>query len=511
MANENNNTSGFNLNDIVNYINTIKDINSTIADTVGIDLLYFRAIPHENSESVIFHEYTLLDVDCQKSIKGVVKNPDYGNGIEVDLFGVKYDAPLQVQFDLKSWNSVFGDNVMPQKDDIVYVPVLNRLFEVATSSPIYTFINQQTAWQVDMVKYNPKASRAENQSLLDTLQETTTSEAILFGEEISNQIADITDITEFSPYNSVSKEGDWFKEVSDRSCIIDSEIKINGFLISNGYYNMDLDDIEKPSVIYKNSSDSISPDSKRPNRFFSVWFRPHYNNSKQHDLKEFKLYLKLKGTSQFKAICSGNYSIGQQVLVSKGSILRIPGTILNKDFKGNYLIETSTRDILAANKKISNWQSSEGLKIESTGGDIDLINGYQGFKISMIGFKTLKIQVGSFEKHIGLQKSLGNDWYGLGFNIGPQSVAKIFNSKGELIENLDFGKIIESINIEYYYLNSSPVDLSNIRLYEFESPVLDDNTIKEDLFRTFTTNANNAIIADKAEIPNYMEYLGKVR
>lgn len=132
MTESTNNITGFNLNDVVNFIDTIQNINKSIADVVGVDLLYFRAIPHENGESVIFHEYTLLDVDCEKQIKGVVKNPDYGNGIEVDLFGVKYDSPLQIQFDLQTWNEVFGPDVMPQKDDIVYVPLLNRLFEVNT-------------------------------------------------------------------------------------------------------------------------------------------------------------------------------------------------------------------------------------------------------------------------------------------------------------------------------------------------------------------------------------------
>lgn len=511
MAESTNNITGFNLNDVVNFIDTIQNINKSIADVVGVDLLYFRAIPHENGESVIFHEYTLLDVDCEKQIKGVVKNPDYGNGIEVDLFGVKYDSPLQIQFDLQTWNEVFGPDVMPQKDDIVYVPLLNRLFEVNTSSPIYTFINQQTAWQVDMVKYNPKASRAENPTLLDTIQQSTVSAESLFGEEISKQIADITDIKEFSPYNSVAKEGDWFKEVQDRSCIVTRDVSIRGFLISNGYYNMSSVQ-DNPIVVYKDSSDTLSPSSERPNRYFSCWFRPHLEEKPQHDLKNMQLYLKLKGTSQFKAYCSGNYSIGQSVLVSKGSVLRIPGTILDKNQKtGEYLIEMSTSDVLKANRKISKWHETASIKIEATGGIIYFLNGNPSFELSMLGFKNLKVKIGTFEKVVTLKSDLSHSWFGLCMNIGSESVGRIFDANGESIDSFDFGTINEEISIEEYYLNSGPVDLTNIRLYEFESPITDESSMKEDLFRTFTTNANNAIITDKAEIPNYMDYLGQIR
>ena len=246
--------TGFNLNDIVGFTDFIKSLNQSTAQVVGIDLLYFRAVPHKNSESLIFHEYTLLDVECEKQIKGVVKNTDYGNGVEIDLFGVKYDAPLQIQFDLITWIQVFGPNTMPQKDDIVYVPLLNRLFEVSSSTPIYTFINQQTAWQVDMVKYSPKASRAENALLAQTLEESTYSEATLFGDEISKQIADITDIKEFSPYNSVAGPGDWFKEVNNLDHIKNQNVVIRGFHISNGFYDMSSEDF---GVSYKNSTDNI--------------------------------------------------------------------------------------------------------------------------------------------------------------------------------------------------------------------------------------------------------------
>lgn len=129
----------------------------------------------------------------------------------------------------------------------------------------------------------------------------------------------------------------------------------------------------------------------------------------------------------------------------------------------------------------------------------------------MLGFKNLKVKIGTFEKVVTLKSDLSHSWFGLCMNIGSESVGRIFDANGESIDSFDFGTINEEISIEEYYLNSGPVDLTNIRLYEFESPITDESSMKEDLFRTFTTNANNAIITDKAEIPNYMDYLGQIR
>ena len=498
------------VNSILGYVEYLQNVNQSASNMVGIDLLYFRAVPHENGESLIFQEYTLLDVECQKQIKGVVKNPEYANGFEVDLFGVKYDSPLQIQFDLKTWNSVFGEGTMPQKDDIVYVPVLNRLFEVNASTPIYTFANQLTAYQADMTKYSPKAYRAENEELIETLKDTTVSTIDLFGQDISDQIKDITDNKDFSPYNSTSNEGDWYKEV-EWSCIVDDKLVIDGFDISNGYYDMRLSD-KSPIVRYKNSSDYLSPDSEKPYRFFSCWFKfCEGSKIKQHEVKEFKLYNKVNRMSQFAFYCSGNYSIGQQVIISRGSILRLPGTIIEKlESKGYYLVEISTSEVLKVNKKITNWTSS-GLKIESSDGTIFLLGGNSAFSISIEGRKILKVQIGSLTKTYSINSVLGNSWYGIAMNIGSSSSGLIIDSNTDIIEKFDLGKISVEEEIESYQIDPSNCQLAHIHLYEFEKPITNEFKMINDLLSEHSNNASRAIINDKPEIRNTMPYIGMVR
>lgn len=501
----------FNLNDIQTFLTYIESLNSTANAVVGVDLMYFRAVPHENGESVIFHEYTLLDVECGKTIKGVVKNTEYTNGIQIDLFGVKYDSPLQIQFDLATWRSVFGNKVMPQKDDIVYVPILNRLFEVNSSSPIYTFMNQQTAWQIDMIKYNPKASRAENETLSNAIEELTDSEAGLFGDELSKQFADATDSKETSAFISTSK--DPYKKVVVESALVKEDVYADSMLISNGYYNAAVD-TSLHIVDYEGASDSFEQASSRPVRYFSCWFRLHSaDRDTKQDVKDLSLYLKLRGESQFKLKTFGTYSIGDSITLSKGSILHITGQIIEKYGTGHeYLVSIPSREVLLASKKISNWQSIAGLKIDKTdgGGAASFLCG-DNLSMKYSG-DSLVVKVGGTQRSAKITKKIAKDsWYGLCFNIGPTSAGRIFSSDKKAVVSFKLGSFAEDTSIGSFWLSKGANDITDIRFYELPSEIEDEQKMQEELFSTFTINNNNAIVSDKAEIDNSLQYVGKVR
>ena len=185
----------------------VQNINTTISNTVGLDVLWFRAIPADKSEDVIFQEYTLLNVECGRELKAVANKTDYNPGaLTVDLFGVSYPTDFEVSVDINTWKSVYGDNSMPQKDDIVYVKMLHKLYEVKSSTVNYTIAQQPTSYNVVLCKYNPTVSRRENEQLRQSIDDLTVSRAELFGEAISNEVADITDPIEFSGYNTTSMD-----------------------------------------------------------------------------------------------------------------------------------------------------------------------------------------------------------------------------------------------------------------------------------------------------------------
>jgi len=85
------------------YAAMVKALNSTATELVGLDAIWFRALPYKNSEDVVFQEYTLTQVDCGTPIKVVASNTDWNAGnFKVDLFGISYEAPLSVDIDVST-------------------------------------------------------------------------------------------------------------------------------------------------------------------------------------------------------------------------------------------------------------------------------------------------------------------------------------------------------------------------------------------------------------------------
>ena len=73
--------------------NIIQNLQQQAVATVGLDIMYFRATPHQNSEdAVIFQEYTLYNVeDCGHQMKIIMTDTSYSLGdYNVGLFGIEY-------------------------------------------------------------------------------------------------------------------------------------------------------------------------------------------------------------------------------------------------------------------------------------------------------------------------------------------------------------------------------------------------------------------------------------
>ena len=113
------------------FLSLMQSINSAVTQTVGLDVLWCRAVPPEKSEDVILDEYSLLNVECPKQVRVVTNKTDYQPGnFNVDVFGITYESPLEISIDISTWKDVYGPNLIPQKSDIVYVKIVHKLYEV---------------------------------------------------------------------------------------------------------------------------------------------------------------------------------------------------------------------------------------------------------------------------------------------------------------------------------------------------------------------------------------------
>ena len=71
---------GLNINDIAaSAYDILQNVQQQATEMLGMDAMYFRAVPNANSEdAVIFQEYTLYNVeDCGQQLKVLMSDTSY--------------------------------------------------------------------------------------------------------------------------------------------------------------------------------------------------------------------------------------------------------------------------------------------------------------------------------------------------------------------------------------------------------------------------------------------------
>ena len=67
---------------------------------------------------------------------------------------------------------------------------LHKIYEVGSSTVVYAIQSMPTHYKLSLTKYTPTASRRENPDLKQSLEEMTVSQEDLFGDIISQEVAD---------------------------------------------------------------------------------------------------------------------------------------------------------------------------------------------------------------------------------------------------------------------------------------------------------------------------------
>ncbi|MEG1142578.1 MAG: hypothetical protein RSE41_09075, partial [Clostridia bacterium] len=199
---------GFNYNNVLSGVKNYMDLNYMANIMTGLDVKWFRAVPEQYSKDVIFQEYTLSNVDSTPiCIKVVVPNGQFPDSkYNYDLMGLEYDVPLEIHIDMRYWKELAGYDTMPQRGDIIYFTLNNKLYEVNSSYEFRGFAEQVTGYKCALVKYQNKSSRKLDDDLAATIEALTVSTESLFGEDIKNDINKLVDHKENSPYLNSSRD-----------------------------------------------------------------------------------------------------------------------------------------------------------------------------------------------------------------------------------------------------------------------------------------------------------------
>lgn len=413
---------------------------------------------------------------------------------------------------------------MPQQGDVVYVKILHKLFEVKSSEVMYTIASMPTYFKTQCAKYNPTASRIETEEFRQSIDELTTTEAILFADEISQEVQDTVVPNEVGYQNTTYV--DPMKDC-DLDCIATEPIiGPTNITVSNAFYDMAI--AEKP-VSY-NVSANYYMDSERPHWIFSSWIRSENDvTASEHNVRVLKLFTKDNKYWYFTVFAPpAKLAAGDSVTLMRGNIIKVDGEMYTfpSDCDEKLVMRVKASEMSKTNRKLTNWWESGQFKIKKDT-KINIIKSSNGQFIINVNTttSTFEVQFGTAFRQFTPKKRLNfNAWNYMCFNLTGNSMQAIIYELEDDHLNTKNIRTVEKLNTSYklapvsgdFEIDDLMIDsvgkrlhICNIRLYENEYPV--ENTYEKDMLSIITKNASKCILVDSPNISNEAKFITPVR
>ena len=489
---------------------------------LGMDSMYFRATPQKNSEdAVVFQEYTLYNVEnCGQQLKVLMQDGSYqGGDYTAGLFGVEFQQIPEADIAIDEWYSKYPRDTQPQKGDIIYVALLNKIFEVNSASVVYGAGNMPMYFKAALHKYTPKASRRESEDLKQTIDEMTVSQEELFGETISQEVAD-TVVEVETAYNTTSTV-DPMKDADLSSVVYEELYGPHNVKISNAYYDM----LTASKPVTYHTAASWEPDSERPYWLFSCWLRYTDNSKKkEYSLRKITPITQDGKRAFFRLETPLKLRAGDTVTVSKGSLVTLTGEITDQfeDCETAPIVSFPLADIQLMERKLKDWHKTGPFKIQKSAifSPIRSDNASFGITLNPTSGK-IRIDFGGLTKETSLPLDTTlSKWTYIMAGLAPDNVSVNIQqlTSDNTIETI-FDKTLKAnagkpkaFSFETLSIPSAgqPVAIRNIRLYENEEPMTPD-IAERDALTEITENASKLILVDSPNVAQKADFYSPAR
>lgn len=253
-----------------------KEISELSSRMWGHPVQYFRVEPDKRSKDVVLMEYSLYNVMEQGNLKVMVPDNEMPTReFSYDIFGMGFED-FEIHITQGQMESAFGPGLAPRPRDYMYIPILNRMYEVSSVSHADEFNQTMSYWRVMLRKYEERTSTMvdEGSQIEQQLDELYTGVDEVFGEELQ---AEYDKTTKPTQYQTV------FSEVSDgvRNLIhnnleiLDEQIRNKWTIVSKNHYNLEsIKDLGIEALVYNTTAQHKLDD----NLAFTVWFRPNFKS-----------------------------------------------------------------------------------------------------------------------------------------------------------------------------------------------------------------------------------------
>jgi hypothetical protein len=524
-----------------------KELSMTINKMFGHDVQYARTVPMAIGKDFTLHEWTLYDVDDPCCIKVLVPDNEFPDSkIEFNPMGLDFEMPFEIHIDKAYFEQTFGIGTGPQKRDIIYFPLTNRIFEIESSYLWKDIMQREVYWKVNLKKYAPKSNRYEPQDLREQFDSITWDSEERFGEEVRQDEIKVTKPQQYDPKIG-SRQYDPIRETVNENLII-SELNVKNYNITLSESQYDLRSIFNPkekvnAVTYK--ANSVFPASTDEERLLMGWFQPL--PSKVTILKDTVRGQIAKGTTtstttqlSFVLNVKRNYTTNDLIKITRFNGLSLYGKFVSTTPVAGghvYTIEVNNDIIKFLDVFYSNWASASvtsGYSAELTH-ESSLLNGYDevsesGWKVSIFANRYVVLK-SSVEEHIFILQNnlIENSWYGFALNVNnfyqqisldlwirkwsetemaPQQTTNLENIYSKTIIAQPVDRTANDGNYAYN-LDACNLAYTNIRLFKKTETDLMKQMIM--LNQAIVQDSQFAIIVDNAVPRLMLPWIGKTK
>lgn len=169
-----------------------QQLSETISSMFGIPIYYFRLSPNANSKDITFKEYSLMNVSDVKQIKLIVNGGEMPSSRpEFSDFGFDFSTDWETEISKYAFFTAFGQNAKPMEGDLIYIPMMKRMWMVNTAYEEKKdgFMWNATTFKVSLVKYEDKSSvdLGDMQDFVDSLIKSKFDDVMNDNLSVSNE------------------------------------------------------------------------------------------------------------------------------------------------------------------------------------------------------------------------------------------------------------------------------------------------------------------------------------
>lgn len=271
------NENTFNPYALTKTIGMYKQLQNIVTGIFGHEVNYFRTEPDLRTSDVILMEYSLHNVVDNQTLKVLVPDNEFPTEANTyDIFGIEL-ADFEVHITAEEFESTFGAGKTPRNKDYMFIPIINRMYEISSVSLADEFNKAHSYWRVKLVKYQERGDVIKGQfdNATDVL---VTGIEEIFGEKIQEEYTKNLKEEQFQTVTSTYQDG--IREFANKRLrIVDYDLKNRWTVVSKNYYDFTEMALNEIALFYGTQSKV----DLNNNAAFTGWFSPKFNSTSTDD------------------------------------------------------------------------------------------------------------------------------------------------------------------------------------------------------------------------------------